>query len=231
MTTTITHPTKLSLAQNRAQDIRARLAGDIGPKIAKLEQELLDIDAITRDWRTTAANVGKAEQVVEDRARLQRRLEILQDVRRRAEADLREAEAAIEVDSLDKLRADLDTVGQVRVKIARDIMATTEMLAALIQEHDARATEMTRIADRAAKFIGRPAASELVAGIGRVSQQRAVELVMAKGLPRNLWSSLQREQAVAKYDLVELTDSERKYTAIALDRHAQALVDAARAAA
>ena len=109
--TELAEATKLTLSQTKVADIRARLSSDLIPGIEATEEELAKIGRLTASWRDMPAGVAAVERIADDRRRLENRLAILRDMRQRAEAELRNAEAQVKVDELQDLHGEMELLG------------------------------------------------------------------------------------------------------------------------
>jgi hypothetical protein len=198
MSTEVQNHTKRSLAQSKVADIQARLDSEVLPAIRKVEEGLADIDGIESDWRATAAAPQNAENVAEDRKRLVNRLQLLNDVRKRAEAELRVEQAQVDVDALQELHAEFQKVGDARTQRVKDIIAAAHQIAALISEVELQREQLNSIAYRAKPFfVGRASGTEEIRrsdGYGEwlrhlrsTDVQAAVEHVLGMNTPSHVW--------------------------------------------
>jgi hypothetical protein len=206
-----TQVNKRSLAEHKVHEIRQRLEAELQPAIGAVESELAQIAGATADWRDTAGNPANVERLEEDRKRLLNRRAILTDARDRAQSELRQAEAQVEVDELAEHAVDYQKIGDARIQRARDMVATAQTLAAMVVEDDLQRTQMVNIANRVRRyFVGRSSGAEemrrsnahaellaLLKPIGErgteTNIQQAIEHVLAHNIPAHLWVSEMRQ--------------------------------------
>jgi hypothetical protein len=235
--------TKLSLSQAKAEEIRQRLDQEVLPAIRSAENELAQIEHLSADWRSTSGNVAAVERVADDRKRLTNRLDILGDVRRRAEAELRIEQAQVEVDALHELRNEMQRLGDQRTQRARDIVATAEMLAAMVSEVESLRVQMISLAHTAQRFfVGRPGIaadspeamrrSESFSGLLRLLQstevQAAVEHVIGAGTPAHVWEYQYRASGGRAPDAVAKIGGQCQGSLFKLDSAMRMLIDDAK---
>lgn len=242
MTTAIkTDVTKLSLAQAKAHEIRQKLEAEVHPAIRTVEAELAQIDSTKANWQDTASNPIAVERLEEDRQRLLNRRAILTDARDRAEKDLRQAEAQVEVDELAELRAEFERIGAARIQSARDVEAAAHMLAAKITEVEHYRVQMVGVLARARRFfLGRATGAEEMrrsdglAALERLLKtsdvQGAVECILAAGTPAHVWDSGVRSEGGRVPDAVQNVTGQCRGGLIDIDNCMKRLISDAQGA-
>ena len=236
---------KLTLADSRRQEIQQRLNDELLPAIRSVDQELAQIETTKANWRDTVANPANVERVEDDRKRLVNRRTILTEARERAEAELRQAEAQVQVDVVAELRAEFERIGNAREQRARDIVAAAETLAAMVVEDDLQREKMVGIVHRAKRFfVGRASGPEemrrsdahaellrLLKPMGERSTmtdlQHGIESVLAKNIPAHLWSS-EMTQGGRAPDTVAKIGGQCRGGLIAMDECMKKLIDDAK---